>query len=146
VTNPKLTLEWDASEGANRYEVQIDTDPLFSLPPIDAGKKTKYTPPTSLAQATYYWRVRAIDKAGNVSSWSDGQIFHLVAGNTVVTPPPAAPPVLITPVPSQPAPPHKPDDAPPTPEPPVMQTPPPEGPPQPGEPPDAPPTRGRSNQ
>jgi hypothetical protein len=135
VTNPKLTLEWYPSEGANRYEVQLDANPGFPLPPIDAGKKTKYAPPTSLAQGAYYWRVRAIDKAGNVSLWSDMRMFHLVAGNTVVTTPTPLP----TPVPTQPASPHKPVDEPATPEPPVIRTPPPVRPPGPADDPERPP-------
>jgi hypothetical protein len=135
VTNPKLTLEWYKSDGADHYEVQLDINPAFPLPPIDVGRKTKYTPPTSLAQATYYWRVRAIDKAGNVSLWSDPRIFHLVAGNTIVTTPTPLP----TPVPTQPAPPHKPVDGAATPEPPVITTPPPARSPKPTESPQRPP-------
>jgi hypothetical protein len=131
---------------AASYEVQLDTDPLFPLPPIAVGKRTSYRPPTPLVTgSTYSWRVRAIDKAGNVSAWSEVRVFHLVAGTTTVeTPEPtSAPPVLITPVPTQPAPPHKPDDAPATPEPPVLRTLPPGRPPKPTEVPERPPVRMR---
>jgi parallel beta-helix repeat protein len=141
VTNPKLKLEWHQVEGAKRYEIQLDTDPSFPLPPIDVGNKTAYKPPVPLTVQQYYWRVRAVDAAGNISLWSDVRIFHLVAGSTAVdTPEPtSAPPVLITPVPTQPPPPHKPDDAPATPVPPVMRTPPPGRPPRAPDDPERPP-------
>jgi hypothetical protein len=119
VTNPKLILQWNKVKDAVRYELQLDTDPAFLLPPIDAGKKVTYKPPAPLAQAAYYWRVRAIDRAGNVSEWSMIQVFHLVAGGTIVTTPAPLP----TPIPTQPAPSHKPVDEPDTPAPPVITTP-----------------------
>jgi hypothetical protein len=98
VTNRKLTLEWEKSVGADRYELRLDTDPAFPLPPIDVGSRPKYRLPTTLAQATYHWQVRAVDKAGNVSGWSESRTFHLVAGNTsletpVPTPVPDSDPV-----------------------------------------------------
>ena len=82
VTNKHLTLEWTKVDGAVRYEIQIDTDPGFLLPALDAGNKTSYKPNASLAQATYHWRVRTIDAAGNVSAWSTAWTFNLIAGNT----------------------------------------------------------------
>ena len=102
MTNRKFKLEWSKVSDAARYELQIDTDPSFPIPPIDVGKKTKYKAPSWLSQSTYYWRVRAIDKAGNASEWSDTRIFHLVAGDTaapVITIEPADPGdgIIITP-------------------------------------------------
>jgi hypothetical protein len=92
VTNKKLKLEWTKVDGAVRYEIQIDTDPGFLLPALDAGNKTSYKPNTSLAQATYSWRVRTIDAAGNVSAWSTPWTFNLIAGNTVAEDSPAPAP------------------------------------------------------
>jgi hypothetical protein len=135
LTAVRPTLRWRTVSDAASYEVQLDTDPLFPQAPIAVGKRTSYRPPTPLVTgSTYSWRVRAIDKAGNVSAWSEVRVFYLVAGTTTIeTPEPAsAPSVLITPIPLQPAPPHKPDDAPATPEPPVMRT------PSPGQPPRSP--------
>jgi len=87
VTNRKLKLEWGRVSDAARYEVQLDPDPAFPLPPVDTARRTTYRPPTTLAQNVYYWRVRAVDKAGNVSAWSAPRSFSLVAGNTALTEP-----------------------------------------------------------
>jgi hypothetical protein len=86
VTNKGLKLEWESVPGADRYEVQLDTSPAFPLPPIDAGRKSSYSPPATLTQALYNWRVRAIDAAGNVGPWSGAQTFHLIAGDTALLP------------------------------------------------------------
>ena len=134
-TNTKLKLEWFKSDGAARYEVQLDTDPAFPRPPFDVGRKTSYKPTTPLMQNTWYWRVRAVDKAGNTSAWSGTQTLYIVAGNTTVDtpvpadfPPTSAPPVLVPVEPTQPPPPHKPVDPTPTPVPPAdHKVPPPSG-------------------
>jgi hypothetical protein len=106
------------------------TDPAFPLPGADVGKRNRYKLPSPLGQGMYYWRVRAVDRAGNVSLWSDTRVFHVVAGNTsleILTPAPSPVPTGM-PM-SQPPPPHKVDSEPATPEPPVMRTPPPGHPP-----------------
>ena len=70
------------SEGAKTYEIQIDPDPAFPLPIISAGSLTTYTPATPLSRGVYYWQVRAVDAAGNVSAWSETRSFVIVAGVT----------------------------------------------------------------
>jgi len=85
VTNAKLVLLWSRIPDAIRYEFQLDPDPAFPLPPSDAGRRTSYRLPTTIAQNVYYWRVRAVDKAGNVSAWSPARSFSLVAGLTALT-------------------------------------------------------------
>jgi hypothetical protein len=98
VTNKQLRLEWEKVDDVDYYELQLDTSAAFLLPVIDVGRKNRYAPPTALAQSTYYWRVRAVDKAGNVSQWSAVQVFHLVAGNTALpTPVPTLAPVVPVP-------------------------------------------------
>jgi M6 family metalloprotease-like protein len=109
VTNKKLRLEWTAVAGAYRYELQLDSNPAFPLPIIANGSKTTYKLPTPLGQAIYYWRVRAVDRAGNASDWSPEWTLNLVAGNTSApTPEPIVIPIDETP----PDPPGK-DNAPP---------------------------------
>ncbi len=81
-TNAKLKLTWNAVEGADRYEVQLDPDPAFLLPAINTGGLTTYTPTTPLTRDLYYWRARAIDAAGNFSEWSETRSFTIVAGVT----------------------------------------------------------------
>lgn len=98
VTNRKLALQWSRVSDAIRYEVQLSPDPAFPLPPIDAGRRTTYRLPATLPQAIYYWRVRAIDKAGNVSTWSETRSFSLVAGLTALTAEPTPVPTVTEPV------------------------------------------------
>jgi surface antigen len=114
-TNTKLKLQWFKSDGAARYEVQLDTDSAFPRPAFDVGRKTSYKPTTPLIQTTWYWRVRAVDKAGNYSAWSSTRALTIVAGNTAIdtpvptdVPPTDAPPVLIPVEPTQPPSPNKP--------------------------------------
>jgi len=85
VTNRKLRLEWSRVSDAIRYEVQLDPDPAFPLPPSAAARRTFYRLPVTLPQNVYYWRLRAVDKAGNVSAWSAPRSFSLVAGNTALS-------------------------------------------------------------
>jgi hypothetical protein len=111
-TNRMLKLSWTKVDGASAYELQLnpDPDPDFPLPVISTGSKTSYTPPTPLSRGIYWWQVRAIDKAGNASAWSDARAFEIVAGVTApgVEPPtplptePPAPPVEPTVEPTQP--------------------------------------------
>jgi M6 family metalloprotease-like protein len=82
ITNAKLVLTWGKVTDAARYELQLDLDPDFPLPAIDARLQTSYSPPTSLSRERYYWRVRAVDKAGNASGWSATWSFTLMAGIT----------------------------------------------------------------
>ena len=92
ITNIKFTLAWTGVKGAAAYEIQLDPDPAFLLPPVNVGRQTRYRPPTTLPQATYSWRVRAVDRAGNVSVWSAARELVLVAGNTALpTPVPVVP-------------------------------------------------------
>ena len=53
VTNPKLLLSWQAVTGATRYQLQLDTDPDFPLPVIDAGTALSYKSPTPLSRGVY---------------------------------------------------------------------------------------------
>ncbi|HVO70213.1 MAG TPA: M6 family metalloprotease domain-containing protein [Aggregatilineaceae bacterium] len=81
-TNAKLVLMWGKVTDAARYELQLDLGSGFPLPGIDAQLRTSYKPPTPLSRERYYWRVRAIDQAGNASEWSETRNFVLVAGIT----------------------------------------------------------------
>ena len=81
-TNTKLTLSWGAVTGAARYQLQLDPDPAFVLPVVDAGTALTYKSPMPLSRNVYYWHVRSVDKAGNVSAWSETRSFTIVAGVT----------------------------------------------------------------
>lgn len=68
-TSRTPTFSWAASAGANRYEIQLGT----TNPPTttySVGTARSYRHPAPLLLGTYYWRVRAMDAAGNISVWS----------------------------------------------------------------------------
>lgn len=94
ITNRMLTLAWDRIRDARRYEIQVDVDPGFPLPPIDVGARFAYRMLTPISRGTYYWRARAIDRAGNVSAWSDPRSFEVVAGVTLNESGEAMPPLV----------------------------------------------------
>jgi hypothetical protein len=73
------TFSWDIVEGASYYDLQVDNDPNFGSPDVAINTaQNSYTPPTTLANGTYYWRVR-VQRDGNVSAndWSPAQSFVL---------------------------------------------------------------------
>ena len=91
VTTPVLTdlvaateffdpqFSWDAVPGAAKYEVEVNSSIDFA-----PGSKvccSQLTISTSLAPTvvfrdnTYYWRVRAVDAAGNAGVWNRGPDF-----------------------------------------------------------------------
>src|SRR6266540_3939316 len=72
-------FSWDAVPGATKYEVEVNSSVDFA-----PGSKvccSQLTVSTSLAPTvvfrdnTYYWRVRALDAAGNAGVWNQGPNF-----------------------------------------------------------------------
>lgn len=69
ITANRPTFSWDAASGATRYEMRLGT----TNPPqtvVTTGSSTSYHPVNPLVTGDYYWQVRALDAAGNVSAWS----------------------------------------------------------------------------
>jgi len=75
------TLDWnDSSPAADYYDVQISTDSTFAtfLGRGFSGKsyQSNYTPQATLSPGTpYFWRVRAVNAAGQFSEWSAARNF-----------------------------------------------------------------------
>lgn len=72
------TFRWDMAEGANIYQLQVATDQIFGNKVIDiTTPMNSYSPPETLPQDTYYWRVKIIryDNIGN--DWSEVKQFDL---------------------------------------------------------------------
>jgi hypothetical protein len=72
--NPIVPFVWrrssDNSSGVRHYTLQYATTSLFISPvTLDSITDTTRSSP-SLAESIYYWRVRAVDYAANVGSWS----------------------------------------------------------------------------
>jgi transcriptional regulator CtsR len=95
-TVPNLTprLEWNASNGAVFYGVQVATSSSFAnLLLNENGITALYydiAPGTLNWSTTYYWRVNATNSFGSTSSWSSSRYFK-----TAVGPPPNSPSNLV---------------------------------------------------
>jgi hypothetical protein len=78
VTFSTPTFSWDLVEGARSYQLQVSTSPTFGSTVINiTTPQTSYTPTGTLADGTYYWRVR-INRHGNVTNeWSPTKNFPL---------------------------------------------------------------------
>lgn len=65
------TLNWNSSQGADTYHLQVATNASFSSPVINQSElsSTSYQASGLDNSSTYYWRVRASNEDGN-SSWS----------------------------------------------------------------------------
>ncbi len=86
------SFSWSGVADAQTYQLQIGTQTDFSSPLIDMGRlqTVDFFPSFPFANGSYAWRVRAQDRAGNVSPWSTAR-FTLAA---VEQPPTIAPPLL----------------------------------------------------
>jgi predicted phage tail protein len=75
VTNDSTPyLDWTTvtdSSGVT-YQLQVDDNSDFSSPVVNKTGLTSSscTVTTVLSKRVYYWRVRAVDKAGNMSAWT----------------------------------------------------------------------------
>lgn len=72
-----VVLEWEPVPGAASYEVRVSTDNDFNTITDQryvAG--TRYSPPVTYNNASYWWQVRAVDVYGRAEEWSgiDGRI------------------------------------------------------------------------
>jgi hypothetical protein len=77
-----LVLDWSAVTGAAQYKVTVSQTPDLSNPVQTGGnnfpvttRATSYSPPTRLAEGTYYWDVTPIDSEGNSGTPSTVQSF-----------------------------------------------------------------------
>jgi hypothetical protein len=79
-------FDWNTSSGANRYEFQVSLVSSFS-----AGASTQnyivtnsdFTPVAPLLFRTYFWRVRALDAAGNQSAWTSAWMVTIVPATSI---------------------------------------------------------------
>jgi len=83
----RATFEWSeiSDDSGVRYNVQIATsanvtaagfaDPRASITDI-VGSNYTLSKKDALPYGTYYWIVRAVDKAGNAGNWSAAYSFH----------------------------------------------------------------------
>jgi large repetitive protein len=70
-----IVLDWDPVPGAASYDVQVSTNENFAasasedLFEINGIRGTRFSPATTYNNEDYYWRVRAVDSAGNTPQW-----------------------------------------------------------------------------
>ena len=66
---PQLT--WAPVNGATSYELAYGTDPNLSTSSAATTKTTSYAFTKPQAQATYFWKVRAVLGSGQATDWSE---------------------------------------------------------------------------
>lgn len=72
------TFDWKNVTDASYYILQYADNPDFSSPiTIESIAPSDYTATSALDDGTWYWRVYAVDAAGNVSGWSSTGIFTI---------------------------------------------------------------------
>ena len=70
-TAAQPTFTWAASTGAANYQFQLASDATFTNMVYDSGSiSSRSVTPQLASLGTYYWRVRALDSAGNASAYS----------------------------------------------------------------------------
>lgn len=77
--NSSFTLYFTGNDGTGSgvagYTLQISTDPFFSTIVVEVTvSENSFS--TTLPRGTYYWRVRAIDRVGNVGAWSVCRVIY----------------------------------------------------------------------
>jgi hypothetical protein len=89
-------FSWDAVSGAVKYQVEVNTDDTTwsasSKVCCSDTRSTTLTPKTLLPNATYNWRVRAVDASGNAGPWTVAGQFSQTY-DSFLTAPPATPSV-----------------------------------------------------
>ena len=60
------------------YELEVSPTDQFTVLTLDIAtvKGTQYSPPTTIDNGAYFWRVRARNQAGAVGAWSEVSTFQ----------------------------------------------------------------------
>lgn len=74
-----VVFDWDPIPGAVTYDIQISPNINFTSELTEANgvAATRYSPPNSLKNDQYYWRVRATDISGNDQAWSVPTVWRV---------------------------------------------------------------------
>ncbi len=73
------TFSWKASPGASKYQFAYNTSGSTSAfnYTSDVLSVLSFRPPTMAPNTQYYWFVRALDRAGNWSNWSNPSLVYI---------------------------------------------------------------------
>jgi hypothetical protein len=72
-----VVLDWEPVSGAKSYDLQISTDINFLTFDERVGiLGTRYSPPQTLNNDQYYWRVRPVDAANNKPDWGSATTWR----------------------------------------------------------------------
>jgi hypothetical protein len=75
-----VVLDWEPIKGAKSYQLQISTDKLFPANTIVDQQNTvygtRYSPPKTLNNDQYYWRIRATDAANFQPDWNTRPVWQ----------------------------------------------------------------------
>jgi hypothetical protein len=67
-----VVLDWTPVPGARTYDVQVALDASFNNIALNVTgiQSTRYSPPVTLNSDQFWWRVRAVDLAGQPTPWT----------------------------------------------------------------------------
>jgi hypothetical protein len=86
----RAEFSWAANTDADRYRLQLATEPGFAQPLRDLPElRGLRTTLEALAPGTYHWRMRSLRADGDAGPWGDAQAFELRPD-----PPQPKPPVI----------------------------------------------------
>ncbi len=73
----EVVFEWEPVDGAATYDIQVGLNDEFTSGVVINGnvQSTRYSPPTTLNNDAYFWRVRAKNVAGGTTGWSQTWVF-----------------------------------------------------------------------
>jgi large repetitive protein len=75
-----VVLDWEPINGAKSYQIQISTDQLFPANTIVDSQNTvygtRYSPPKTLNNDQYFWRIRPTDAAGFQPDWASRPVWR----------------------------------------------------------------------
>jgi hypothetical protein len=82
INTGRPSFSWNASTSLSpvQYELQVGiTNPPQSV--ISLSSATSFSPAAAFSSTSHYWRVRAIDSAGNYGEWSEVRSFSVLNAN-----------------------------------------------------------------
>jgi hypothetical protein len=76
-TITEVVLDWHPIDGAASYNLQISTDSNFltNVQTVNAIKSTRYSPPTTLDNDQYWWRIAPVNADNYQTPWESSKVW-----------------------------------------------------------------------